>query len=56
MLKLIGNEWLKLRTTRGFVILLVIQLVLITAGAAGPLSNMPSTRPRPRSAPSRTSA
>ncbi len=41
MLKLIGNEWLKLRTTRGFVILLVIQLVLITAGAAGPLSNMP---------------
>ncbi|WP_144128083.1 ABC transporter permease [Catellatospora sichuanensis] len=41
MLTLIGNEWLKLRTTRGLWILLAVQLTLITVGAAGPLSNMP---------------
>ncbi|WP_144122529.1 ABC transporter permease [Catellatospora sichuanensis] len=41
MLTLIGNEWLKLRTTRGPWILLAVQLALITLGAAGPLSNMP---------------
>lgn len=41
MLTLFANEWLKLRTTRGFWLLLTGQLALVTVGAAGPLANLP---------------